>query len=288
MNKALILTVLIVTLLVKFSTQHALPPGVTDCHPTPNHNKVQYLIGYGSLINAKSKNTTYPDTGLNIPVTVSGFKRTWTARGWSNSSLSTTYLGIDVDPKSSLNGVIFSVPDAEAVEKYDARERLYCRVQVPWKDISIVRGNKSDNGTFPTEDALRDSEFWIYVTIPTFRAYPNDEYPIVQSYVDIFLGGCVQMEKKYGLTNYSQDCVTSTVGWEHPWVNDRIHPRRPFSNQPDSYNIDRLISKNIPGHKDRIYLERIYVGRSASTGWGIDPITPLIFTTATAAVAIFH
>jgi len=84
----------------------------------------------------------------------------------------------------------------------------------PFNNITVLRGKKPQN-SLPTENELRNSEFWIYVTIPNCRKYPNEEYPIVQSYVDIFIEGCGQMERLYDLENYSQQCVTTTEGWEH-------------------------------------------------------------------------
>lgn len=200
---------------------------------------------------------------------VSGFKRTWTARGYSNTSLSTTYLGVEKDAESSLNGVIFSVPN-DALPKYDERERYYCRVSVPLNDILILRGNISDNGTFPSEEELKNSEFWIYVTIKKFSEFPDESYPIVQSYVDIFLSGCIQMERKYGLKNFSDDCVSHTVGWQYPWVNDRLHPRRPFAFQSYAMSIDRLIDRHVEGYHRNVYVEKIHFGRSVSAGSQMD------------------
>lgn len=232
-------------------------------------------------MNAESKNRTYPGTGINIPVRISGFKRTWTARGYSNISLSTTYLGVDKDPESTLNGVIFKVPNGEAVEKYDERERIYCRHNVPWKDIAILRGNVSDNGTFPSESELSDSEFWIYVTIPKLSKYPDQEYPIVQSYVDTFLSGCIQIERKYGLTNYSDECFTTTDGWDNPWVNDRLQPRRPWSYQLFAGSVDKLIAKHIPDHHSKTYIERFYLGRNdAGQSLALAPLFTFVTTTS--------
>lgn len=141
-------------------------------------------------------------------------------------------------------------------------------MSVPRKDIEVLRGSISDNNTFPTEAQLDDSLFWIYVTKPESSKFPTEKYPIVQSYVDIFLGGCIQMERKYGLANYSDECVTQTVGWEYPWVNDRVHPRRPFTFQPNSAAIDQLLGRHVKEYYENTYVERIHVGRSATSGEG--------------------
>lgn len=228
-------------------------------------------------MNTKSKNFTSADTGINIPVRVSGFKRTWTARGRTTVSLSTTFLAANEDRGSFLNAVIFNAPNVETVEKYDKREGGYCRYNVPWKDITILRGNISDNGTFPSDSDLSQSEFWIYVILPKYSEYPDHEYPIVQSYVDVFLSGCIQLEQKYGLSNFSDECFTSTFGWDSPWVNDRLQPRRPWTYEPNFWWIDQLIAKHIPDHHKKTYIERFYHGRSDATGTFL-PSFPLVIT----------
>lgn len=40
-------------------------------------------------------------------------------------------------------------------------------------------------------------------------------YPIVQTYVDVFLAGCIEIEETYNLTGYKDACITSTQGIVH-------------------------------------------------------------------------
>src|SRR6185503_4811911 len=83
---------------------------------------------------------------------------------------------------------------------------------------------------------------------------PEPKFPIVQSYVDVCLTGCIQIEgtyplaQKIQLTNdgptftFSELFVESTIDWSTYWENDRLIPRRPFVHQPNAYAIDTLLN----------------------------------------------
>ena len=64
----------------------------------------------------------------------------------------------------------------------------------------------------------------------------------MQSYVDIFLNGCFQIQEEFKLESFAKDCVETTKEWSEHWVNDRIHPRRPFA-IANAMKIDQLLSK---------------------------------------------
>jgi hypothetical protein len=203
----------------------------------------QYLLGYGSLIQTESKNSTYPHTGPNLPVVVTGYQR-----GWFQSGLpigySATFLGVKPDPKSSFNGVMFLVPSDEAMANYDARESHYCRVTVPAANITLLNGQP-----------LPKAQFWIYMTQDSQIAPPSAKYPIVQSYVDIFLGGCFEIQQQYNLPNYASQCIDTTVDWGLPWMNDRVFPRRAFAEQPMARKIDQLLYQKMPAIFNAIEIE---------------------------------
>lgn len=199
-----------------------------------------------------SKSRTYPNTLENIPVTVKGFSRSWNCKGVS-PTLSTTYLGANWDPKKSFNAVIFKLAnssgaDAEkALNDFDRRESYYCRKEVPVKDIQFFGGIKNVSSS-----AARNSQYWIYVTKPEYTAFPSKNYPIVQSYVDVWLSGCFELEEKFDLEGFAKQCIESTQGWSNNWVNDRIYPRRPFFYQPNALTIDRLLMETIPSKYSKI------------------------------------
>ena len=81
---------------------------------------------------------------------------------------------------------------------------------------------------------------------------PSKSHPIVQSYVDIFMNGCFQIQKKYRLIEFANQCVENTKEWSKFWVNDRVNPRRPF-HIPNFYKIDILLSKHFDHYFDHIY-----------------------------------
>lgn len=60
-----ILATLVVAGLFSFSSIYA-----DDCHPQVDANTPQYIVGYGSLMDASSKRLSEPDAGVNLPVLV--------------------------------------------------------------------------------------------------------------------------------------------------------------------------------------------------------------------------
>lgn len=109
-----------------------------ECHPTPNSLSQVYILGYGSLLNTASKNTTYPNTGINIPVNVTGFSRNFNCKG-TPVGHSTTYLGVDVaNSTTSFNGVVFKLRDYQSLLEFDKREVFYCRKLVPLEVIHWI------------------------------------------------------------------------------------------------------------------------------------------------------
>lgn len=213
------------------------------CYPALTSKLPQYIIGYGSLINAKSKLDTYTNTGDIIPVMIQGYQRGWFTKGLP-IGFSTTFLGVIKNSNAKLNAVIFKMNYNEGIGLYDEREKGYCRKEVLLKDIQMMNGQSVPNG-----------QYWIYVTRPEAIAKPSVKYPIVQSYVDIFLSGCLEVEKNDGLINFAHACIDTTTGWSKHWVNDRIFPRRPFQHQPNASKIDKLLSSKLKNIFNAIKIE---------------------------------
>jgi hypothetical protein len=203
------------------------------CHPLVNLHSQQYIIAYGSLIETASKNATDQHSGENKPVWVEHYQRGWFSKGLSDG-LSTTYLGVIKSKPAHFNGTIFNLPPS-SFKHYDAREKYYCRVLVAPRDIHLLTGKKLPQG-----------QFWIYELKPELLAPPSARYPIVESYVDIFLAGCLEIEEKYHLRNFAAACVNTTRDWSVHWVNDRIYPRRPTVYQAKAVVIDTLLQQQIP------------------------------------------
>lgn len=213
------------------------------CHPTVNSNIPQYIVGYGSFMQNKSKNETYPNTGANIPVIIDGYRRGWFQKGIP-IGFSATFLGVFHDKASQFNGVIFKLA-AAGIAKYDKREMGYCREAVSPKHIKML-----------THQVIPSGQFWIYVSQPEKIATASAKYPITQSYVDIFLSGCLEIQKNYHLKNFTQDCVRTTHDWSPLWVNDRIYPRRPHTYQPDAIEIDQILAEKMPLIFKEVKIER--------------------------------
>ena len=212
------------------------------CHPIANSHQAQYIVAYGSLMESNSKKATDKLSGENKPVRVEHYQRGWFSKGLSDG-FSTTYLGVIKSKMAHFNGTIFNLHSVSSFKHYDAREKYYCRVFVAPSDIHLLTGKKLPQG-----------QFWIYELKPEFLAPASTNYPLVESYVDIFLAGCLEIEEKYQLKNFASACITTTSDWSIYWVNDRIFPRRPWTYQPRALMIDALLQQQIPQffHKIRI------------------------------------
>jgi hypothetical protein len=229
--------------LVACATAGGLPaPG--ECNAAPDASRSQYIIGYGSLMQEESRKRTSPRAGPAHPVEIKGYRRGWFARP-ETVSFSTTFLGVRPDRDSHLNAVIYQV-DAAELRATDKREASYCRESVASPDIKALEGN-----SFPAPDG----QAWIYVNKPDRVGAPDSRYPIVQSYVDIFLSGCLEQEQRFGLPEFSRECLSTTSDWSEHWVNDRIHPRRPFVHQPRAGQIDNLLARQLPEYFSHIRIE---------------------------------
>jgi hypothetical protein len=68
---------------------------------------------------------------------------------------------------------------------------------------------------------------------------------MVQSYVDICINGCLELESLYrGVKgSFTQEFIRTTTGWNANWVNDRIYPRRPFIYAPNASAIDKALKE---------------------------------------------
>jgi len=216
----------------------------SECRARADSNRPQFIVGYGSLMEDESRKRTSPRAGPAHPVDLAGFERGWFERG-SATGFSTTYLGVRPDSRARLNAVVYAV-EPEEIGATDARESSYCRSAVLPASIAVL-----DPG-FALPD---NAQLWIYVTDPRRVAPPDARYPIVQSYVDVFLSGCLEQEERFHVSDFARRCIETTTGWSEHWVNDRIYPRRPFVHQPRAGAIDRLLSSTVPGEFDSIRLE---------------------------------
>jgi hypothetical protein len=215
----------------------------SDCHPPPDAGKAHYIVGYGSLMQDESRKRTSPLAGAAYPVMVDGYRRGWLSRG-QGLGFSATYLGVVEDRGHRMNAVIYRVEGAEILAT-DQRESSYCRKAVDPAQVTPVAANAP----------APEGQFWLYVTKEQAAAPPSGRYPIVQSYVDIFVAGCLEQENRFALPGFAKQCLLTTTDWSGHWVNDRIFPRRPFAYQPRAGEIDRLLAEHLPEYFSQIRLE---------------------------------
>lgn len=235
---------LLLSLLVAGPALAGLPDrSEQTCSPPPDPTQPQYVVGYGSLMQDSSRARTAPHAGPARPVMVKGYQRGWFSRSQSHG-LSTTYLGAVADVTSSLNAVLYQI-DAKELAAFDRRERGYCRAAVLPSAVKLLTsGEKPSNG-----------QIWIYEVRPGEAAEADEDHPVAQSYVDIFLDGCIEQEERFHLSGFATQCVRTTYGWSASWVNDRIYPRRPSAFQPRATQIDQLLADELPLYWSQIRLE---------------------------------
>lgn len=214
-----------------------------NCNAAPDPAKTQYIIGYGSLMQDESRQRTIPNANISYPVQVNGYQRGWFTKG-SGVGFSTTFLGVVQRTESTLNAAIYTI-DATEINTMDKREFSYCRLAVEPENYSLLK----------QDIALPLGQTWIYVNKPDTIATANSRYPIVQSYVDIFLSGCMELEQRFELKDFTKQCLVTTNNWSTQWVNDRIYPRRPFIYQPKARKIDQLLNEHLPQYFQHIRIE---------------------------------
>jgi hypothetical protein len=193
-----------------------------------------YIFGYGSLIERESRMGTWADAKIALPVIVKHV-----TRGWYDQtdvpSWSPTYLGAVADEGAECNGVIFRVTPA-AFGSYTRREIGYIPTKVDPSQITMLDGSVAP----PTAD------IWYFANAR--KRFPSRDRPIVQSYVDLCLNGCLEIEAMYPLARqaaFAERFIRTTSHWEAPWINDRIFPWRPFIYVPRAFVIDALIQKTL-------------------------------------------
>ncbi|MEO0561158.1 MAG: gamma-glutamylcyclotransferase family protein [Chloroflexota bacterium] len=199
---------------------------------------VNYVFGYGSLIERGSRTRTNPSAEGAPPVIVDHIARGWWING-VNPGFSTCFLGVQQQPGARCNGVVYALKEHDFVQ-LDKRERMYNRVQIPIEDMHFLDGS----------DGLPDNAVvWTYAVPDALRTIPTPDFPIIQSYVDTCINGCFEVEEAYPLAkaaDYARMFIEETADWSHYWENDRMWPRRPWSTVPRAFQIDGFLQEMLP------------------------------------------
>ena len=183
-----------------------------------------YIFGYGSLINSNSRGLT-GIAGNSLAVRVQGLERTWV--GWKNMGMR----AVAARPMlgACCNGVLFEVPESE-LEKFDAREHHYIRVQLDLAQVDYLEGAQA---------LSVNAQVWVYL-------YNHEEQglisaPIVQSYLDVILLGCQEISPQFTL-----EFIQHTLNWEY-WQNDRHQPVYPRpQSHTEAEQLDQLMAQQLP------------------------------------------
>ncbi|WP_432173028.1 gamma-glutamylcyclotransferase family protein [Streptomyces sp. Tue6028] len=198
--------------------------------PLPAPTGSDFIFGYGSLIQRASRTSTWAKAVEAAPVVVRGISRGWYDRV-DTVSWSPTYLGAVSKKDARCNGVIFPVTPEE-LRDYARRESGYRPTRVASRDITML-----DGSTRPPVGTV-----WYFANVT--RRYPSERYPIVQSYVDVCLDGCLENEDRFPearKAQFAKEFIRTTSDWRAPWYNDRIYPWRPTVHVPRADTIDTLI-----------------------------------------------
>ncbi|MEO1496928.1 MAG: gamma-glutamylcyclotransferase family protein [Planctomycetota bacterium] len=194
-----------------------------------------YVLGYGSLIQTESRRRNLGDEAPPLPVRLHGWRRGWNIRGPGVGFVG-TFLGATEEAGATTGGVLVPVAPDEWPD-LDRRENGYRRVAIDRSRLEILC---ADGGSPPDGATL-----YVYATEEI--APPHAEAPILQSYVDICLSGCFEIDDYLGTGRaFAEEFIASTNGWDAPWVNDRVYPRAAFRTMPAALEIDRLLRANLP------------------------------------------
>ena len=202
-----------------------------ECHPTIDGDKNNYIVGYGSLMNNKSRHKTTPAAKEIYPILVKNYERVW---GKRSSVKKATYLVIVPKKDQKFNAVYYKV-DSKEIENTDQREKKYCRYKLSHRDISKL-GNY----------ALKKGTYWVYARQAKDIQKPTKSHPIIQSYVDIFISGCREVEKDFKLKGFTKQCIKTTHIWkDDKWQNDRDNPKRDLDIDIKKSTIDNALDKHL-------------------------------------------
>ena len=211
----------------------------------------EFIFGYGSLIDAASRDATAGKSTAAIPVRVSasfGYVRTWNDRspsGFTALGLRKPHAG---EQASTINGVIYPVAQS-AMKRFDEREQGYVQMEIPHDAIQPVSW----------QPVPAEGHIWVYVpdrkgdTPGVSLPEADAAFPMLQSYIDLVLAGASQ----YGPA-FAVELIETTRDWSRYWLNDRELARRPWVHDPQYEDVDHLLASTAPASaafQERMFAE---------------------------------
>jgi len=195
------------------------------------------------------------------PVEAAGISRGWYAPGylqsqeilnWSTNQMTgqfldiaPTYLGAVNQSGASSTCVIYPVTEAE-LNATDQRETgaqgvHYTKEWLAPGDVTVLAGAGSVN--------LTCAKIRWYAMAQEDIKIPSAQFPVTQYYVDLFVGGALELEQEYNISDFALRSVMLTSAWSTHWINDRIVAYRPYEKNYLATQITRVLLKatQVPG-----------------------------------------
>lgn len=233
---------------------------------------MDYIFGYGSIINDASRIDTCTsrpnmttsanevgggmhDLAVAARVCSSFARRVWNFR----CPTGFTALGIILQNEGQehnspgINGVLFPTRSHHDLTAFDIREVGYSRVSVPLDKIRLLpeagclvaRARAITLQSEISEASLHTKEtkdkkiprVWIYVPDASHTASPSVEYPILQTYVDVCIEGCLL----WGGREFAIEFLKGTSNWSEYYLNDTPMSRRPWLHRKDYKRVDECL-----------------------------------------------
>ena len=220
-----------------------LLPGISaadECYPSPDSDKANYLVAFGSMLYEDAREQKAGETKLEVPVWVEGYRRGWITRSKADTN-SVTHLGVTLDKGDRFNGVLISLP-ASKLKSIDRMAKRECRVKL---NRSHLKGMNDMN-------LPESGDIWVYQTPKKNVAPPAEDFPVLQSDVDVFLTGCIEQAEHFKLKEFAELCVSTTRHWSMHWNNDRRSPADQKIVETKNRQIDKLLEKMEGGFYEHI------------------------------------
>lgn len=149
--------------------------------------------------------------------------------------ISPTYLGAVVDPAAECYGLVYPVTESE-LKLTDKRETSadYSPGFLGAEDLEVLGGSPP----LPADAKVR----WYPMSEESVMT-PSSVHPIVQSYVDLFVGGALELEDSNNVSDYAMSVIASTYDWSKHWINDRTTPYRPLAKDPLAAKITAALQR---------------------------------------------
>ena len=150
------------------------------------------------------------------------------------------------DDNDGINGVLFRV-SRSMLAGFDRREVGYDRVQVPNEYMVLTKYKNQRKDLDPASQAsFRDigspssaARLWVYIPRPSYVAQADADHPILQSYVDTVLEGCLE----WGGVDMCRAFIQTTYDWSPFFLNDTPSSRRPWLFRQAYDTIDGLLAE---------------------------------------------